>query len=132
MRRDGEDELDLAGIAGETGAATHSAIIKGRDAGAKRPGLSVVPHLECCTVSTGFSSWLDRAPRIELPKYATDHEGQENHHGGQEQSGNNPLPQSNAVSGSRPARLTTQIEFRRPQFPLGPRGGDKQPNYAEN
>jgi hypothetical protein len=27
--------------------------------------------------------------KIELPKYATDHEGQENHHGGQEQSGNN-------------------------------------------
>jgi len=55
---------------------------------------------------------------MQLPKYATDHQGQENRHGGQEQSSNSPFSQSNAASSSRPARLTTQIEFRRPQFPL--------------
>jgi hypothetical protein len=46
---------------------------------------------------------------MDLSKCAADDRGQENHHGGQEQSGDNLSSQNNATSSSGPTRLTARI-----------------------
>ena len=63
MRRDREDQFDLADIGGEAGAATHGASIAGPKRGSKRPGL---PHVQCSTVSTGSFAMLRSSAKIEL------------------------------------------------------------------
>jgi hypothetical protein len=55
---------------------------------------------------------------MSLSKYATDDQGQEDHRGGHEQSDSNLFSENNEATSSRPARLTTRIEFGRSQFLL--------------
>jgi hypothetical protein len=66
----------------------------------------------------GKSAFLLDNAGERLSKYATDDRGQKDQRNGQEQSGNNLFSQRNAASSSGFARLTAQIEFGGPQFPL--------------
>jgi hypothetical protein len=64
---------------------------------------------------------------MNLSKYATDDRGQENHRGGNEQSGSNLFPESYEASSSRSTRLTARIEFGEPQFLLRGVDDGKEP-----
>jgi hypothetical protein len=55
---------------------------------------------------------------MSLSKYTTNDRGQEDHRGGNEQSGHNLFSESNEAPSSRLARLTARIEFGGTQFLL--------------